>query len=581
MLSLGVFGRNCSNHSQEVITYICLQDNCEDRILCTECRFQHDITHKPNIKPISHFLKSDMKQEIQRMKNSLGQIHNFNEHVCSKFEDIFDKIKQELEELIEAKKKSISTNLEPQYVKDEEYWKGYEEDITNIQNHCLSTDEPNSDHGLTLLNTYIDKYIEFKHKKDYIKEKMGLLEKGLSYKQLENLHHEFLDQMRAMLDIFEESLLKNKGPRSKVGSLNNLEEKKENPIEERKESTIEAKQEKVTAIEDDDEKITAIEDKDEKVTAIEDQTVPLTVKDYKLNLYLDLLAPIGWDSIESLEDISLLAFGNDKGILEIRSSTDFTRIGTHQVHKNFINCVKYSSRRKKILTASLDSTIGVLEIQSDLKIKHKKTLTQHSDKVYAILLIEDQDIFVSSGRDPDLKVWDLNTCALKYKISTNNKGYMGTKMEYIQKHNLVVVSFKQGIIALYDLKNATEVHSFTIPSSNWIHAMLYLEDTNELFVGVERGLVMSWKFENNKMNSSRTYTIPGDIPCTMIPGNQERSLMISSKLNTIISLNLDTGECMQSEPLDFSASIIIKSIKNSTTLLVASNEKRLAVLECT
>ena len=63
----------------------------------------------------------------------------------------------------------------------------------------------------------------------------------------------------------------------------------------------------------------------------------------------------------------------------------------------------------------------------------------------------------SCGGEPDIKIWSLNKFKQIGKIDTGGKERMGRDIVLIEKYNVLVVGFQNGLIAFYDIDSKDEV----------------------------------------------------------------------------------------------------------------------------
>jgi hypothetical protein len=68
MNSLGVFGKTCVLHSDKYISEICMANNCDKRIICIECRKNHNSQHWNYFQPLLDFLSVNIEDETNKAK---------------------------------------------------------------------------------------------------------------------------------------------------------------------------------------------------------------------------------------------------------------------------------------------------------------------------------------------------------------------------------------------------------------------------------------------------------------------------------------------------------------------------------
>jgi len=80
------------------------------------------------------------------------------------------------------------------------------------------------------------------------------------------------------------------------------------------------------------------------------------------------------------------------------------------------------------LVAIAHNEIITLFVNQGDNFRRIKELKGHSDKIRGIMFDEERDVLYSVGKDPDIKVWDMNNLVFKEEILTMKKGNMSQGM---------------------------------------------------------------------------------------------------------------------------------------------------------
>jgi WD40 repeat protein len=155
----------------------------------------------------------------------------------------------------------------------------------------------------------------------------------------------------------------------------------------------------------------------------------------------------------------------------------------------------------------------------------------------------------SCGGEPNIKIWDLNNFKQKGIIETGEKERMGRDIVFIEKYNIIVVGFQDGIIGLYDITDRTEVAIINTFNRVIISCILYLERENLLVAGTDLGgKIGTWKLKEQSESLYpepefiQEYKVGGTYTEKMLPVNNESQLLISTGSTSKVTwLNLKKG----------------------------------------
>jgi len=273
--------------------------------------------------------------------------------------------------------------------------------------------------------------------------------------------------------------------------------------------------------------------------------------------------------------LKLVAIGDNEGNISFWDSETWKCCSTKKYHDSQINAIRYSGKVNSILTASDDSKIKVCKIQA--QPEEAIVLNGHKDKVWSLLVIEDYDVFYSSGKEACIIGWDLSSLVIKHKIDTRGRDTTGTEMVFIPSLNLLAVSFKQGTISFYDIETPLEVRSINT-YQKWIHCMKYIPEKDELVVGVDIGTVKVWRIGENAFQPTQGLNIPGSLPLCMMPLSNHEEILIGSDYEKLVLLNVRTKNSVTSRNLDLKDVISMKVIPRNRKILVGTKRKELIIL---
>jgi len=214
----------------------------------------------------------------------------------------------------------------------------------------------------------------------------------------------------------------------------------------------------------------------------------------------------------------LVSAGKDGSLILWDALTFEQRQVLEEVHSSWIYSLAYSEKRCLLFTASGDSTIKVFKIGPRGIQSHVATLTDHTKGVHGLLVLDEQDLLVSCGDDPNLRLWRLEDLKLADVISTSRKGGMGCALTYIPKLGAVAVGVKDEGINVYSLSLKSKILEIkTDYPGIYINGMEYVEKKNLLIAEVASGKMKVWEIrENNKVIQLKEISLSGDYPGSFV-----------------------------------------------------------------
>ncbi|RYE28850.1 MAG: hypothetical protein EOP48_33090, partial [Sphingobacteriales bacterium] len=118
-------------------------------------------------------------------------------------------------------------------------------------------------------------------------------------------------------------------------------------------------------------------------------------------------------------------------------------------------------------------------------------------------------------------------------------------MTFIERLKLLVVSFKEGTISFYNIETPLEVRSINV-YQKWLHCLKYIEERDQLIVGVDVGTLKVWKIGNHDFQFTKGYKIPGKLPIGLTSVSSGKEVLVATECSKLVLVNLDTGECTKS-----------------------------------
>lgn len=210
-------------------------------------------------------------------------------------------------------------------------------------------------------------------------------------------------------------------------------------------------------------------------------------------LKLDTSSGIVGFALVYIQPEQLLCVGTKDGHILTYDINDFKLINKYSsAHQGWVISLTYNSALGLLISTSTDKTIKLFKVK-DRTLTEQAKLEGHKDNVNGVLVIPELSIMYSCGRDPDIKVWDLDHFKLKTEIPTGEGG-MGCSIIEIKEMKCIGASFSTGKIKFYSID--TNQWVFTIDTENpnyYINSLLYLPTRKWIVAQISAKEIKIWK----------------------------------------------------------------------------------------
>jgi len=244
-----------------------------------------------------------------------------------------------------------------------------------------------------------------------------------------------------------------------------------------------------------------------------------------------------YEACAYIPKLKMLAVGYRKnqqgslGLYNLENQEVVTSI--ENVHKRWINHVIWVEKWNAIVTCSNDTKIKVFIVKEDgSSMKSVATFRGHTNLVRCIKYLDSEDLLVSAGDDPDIKIWDLKSLKRYATISTNGSTNMDGSIAFIEKDKLVGVGFRCGYVRFYNLYKRTLAFEFKTGYENfYTYALQYLPKRNLILGRVKENVIKVWKYDSDKkkVEQYRTINTKGSYPDCIVPNEDESQLLFTSR----------------------------------------------------
>jgi len=233
----------------------------------------------------------------------------------------------------------------------------------------------------------------------------------------------------------------------------------------------------------------------------------------------------------------LLAVGfrkNQQGSLGLYNLESHELVSTaSNVHKKWINHVIWVEKWNYIVTCSNDMKIKVFAVLNQGKnMKLIATFRGHTNLVRCIKYLDAEDLLISAGDDPDIKVWDLKSLRRFATIPTNSSTNMDGSIAYIPKDKLIGVGFRSGMVRFYHLYKKNLVMEFQTGFENfYTYGLQYLPKRKLILGRVKERVIKVWKYDSEKKKAEpyKTIKAKGDYPDCIVANEDESQLLFTSR----------------------------------------------------
>ena len=193
-------------------------------------------------------------------------------------------------------------------------------------------------------------------------------------------------------------------------------------------------------------------------------------------------------------DGQILATGGDRHV-KLWDVHDWAEIVTLR-HDEWVRTLVFSPDGQFLAAGKGHEGPGIVTVW-DVQTRHViAELEGDSNRVRTVTFSPDNRILASSGRDGQLKLWDVSTWELLRTIPRT--GYYD--IAFSPDGNMLV-STNDGYVSLWWMEDGTRVAQVTGPTG-WIHPVDFSPDGTSLAVGGEDGIVRIWHIDTSLADDS-------------------------------------------------------------------------------
>jgi len=247
---------------------------------------------------------------------------------------------------------------------------------------------------------------------------------------------------------------------------------------------------------------------------------------------------VGLDASAYMNGWNILAVGykeDGKGSLALWDLKRHKIVATlKDIHTKVIIHVVWVPSKSLLVTCAHDTLIKAFRVrlvEGNVKLEHRGTLRGHTDWIRCLSFIEDEQLLVSAGTAPNLKLWDLDKMKRLSIINTSNDGELDGSLAYIPNKKLIGAGFKTGYIRFYHITKRNLVTVIPTGYTNYYCSGLqYLPKRKLIVAHVYYKTTKIWSFDENKNVAKEKDVIISESNVTgcIIPNEDESQLLLTS-----------------------------------------------------
>ena len=451
----------CNHHNQKFIGFICIDEECDNRYLCSVCKENHNELHAQSLISIGDVEKLRFESMSYSLEQKFLEYNQKLQVVIDSLEKNFQIIRKYFQNIIHEFNKEIWRRIS--LVKKLKEKKMFSRDFSLSLPFNFRTNNQ-----IFEIDSIIKNFLNAK-------------------KEIKNIEQKLEISQQKYLNMSEEYL----------AATNNFQHSQQ-----------------------------AVYD-----SLLKDDY--LSIQGLSLNKVIQAPSQLSLRSMDYLHDFDKLVIGDENGQISLYDGNTFELLFSKKFHGGKITNIKYSMLKRVLISASFDRNIQIFRFEpTDSSIHLVKTLKKHHNWIWGIKIVENLNLFITSGDDPNIKIWGLQNHKLVGQISTKGKGNIRAEPEIIQRckyQYYVAVAHCSGDIVIYDLISKNEMFSVTSKYEKpWILSLSFLKQESILVVGAGEKALEFWKLSENGICYSGNETVQGDIPRVILPINDEKQLLIAS-----------------------------------------------------
>jgi len=194
-----------------------------------------------------------------------------------------------------------------------------------------------------------------------------------------------------------------------------------------------------------------------------------------------------------------MVIGSESGTFSFLKGPPYAMLKNGSIHKNVIQCIRYTKDGSKFATCSNDKKINVFDGKTAEPISTMKfgKKSRHNGFVYGLAFSADGTRIFTCSSDKTCKLWDVESRSLVGTFSSTGVSKPQVRHQQLgcvySKHGPLSVSLS-GDLTIYDVdKTDDPIKSVIVGHQAPLSALAYDIESDTLATGCRDGLICTWK----------------------------------------------------------------------------------------
>jgi WD40 repeat protein/energy-coupling factor transporter ATP-binding protein EcfA2 len=159
-------------------------------------------------------------------------------------------------------------------------------------------------------------------------------------------------------------------------------------------------------------------------------------------------------------------------------------------HRDNVNAVAYSPRRRLLASSSRDRTVRLTDVADPHHPREVATLTSHTDNVVSVAFNSDGTILATAGWDRTARLWDTTTGTV---LATISQADLVNAVAFSSDNRVLATGSTDRTVTLWDLTDPREPRRIAVlPHSSTVVSLAFSPVAPLLVAGATDGVARLW-----------------------------------------------------------------------------------------
>jgi len=216
-----------------------------------------------------------------------------------------------------------------------------------------------------------------------------------------------------------------------------------------------------------------------------------------------------WLASEKIEKFDVFILGGREGRVSMYDSKTLRVLDVVQGFKSFISCLHYVPQLNYLLIGGADSQVAVRRVEGRNLGKNIANL-EAEGYVTFIEYIEDENLIISVGTDPNIRLYHPTSLVTIGKIPTTRPGVKPRGgIHYFKDKKLLLVGFDDGMFHFYSLKTKKLAYAIFVEGTNY-WGLEFHAPTQTLYAHTAPNQIKIWDFKGERPVDQNAITLEGE-----------------------------------------------------------------------